>query len=66
MIEWRGSCELIQTIENYLIGYLKERRFYNNTTHEQLHSSPALGIDGTCLFHVPYLSPFPLPFSLPI
>lgn len=27
-------------------GYLKDQRYYNNTTHEQLHASPTLGIDG--------------------
>ncbi|KAI4149218.1 MAG: hypothetical protein L6R39_002551 [Caloplaca ligustica] len=26
-------------------GYLEAQRYYNNTTDEQLHSSPALGID---------------------
>lgn len=27
-------------------GYLKEQRYYNNVTHNQLHSSDTLGIDG--------------------
>lgn len=27
-------------------GYLKEQRYYNNTSHSQIHSSGTLGIDG--------------------
>ena len=27
-------------------GYLKEQRYYNNTTHSQIHSSHTLGTDG--------------------
>ena len=27
-------------------GYLKEQRYYNKVTHDQLHSSDTLGIDG--------------------
>jgi len=27
-------------------GYLKEQRYYNNTTHNQIHSSSTIGIDG--------------------
>ncbi|ERF74719.1 hypothetical protein EPUS_04888 [Endocarpon pusillum Z07020] len=26
-------------------GYLKEQRYYNNTTHDQIHSSSTIGID---------------------
>lgn len=32
-------------------GYLKEQRYYNNTTHDQIHSSHTLGIDGPTFFH---------------
>lgn len=31
-------------------GYLKEQRYYNNTTHDQIHSSDTLGIDSVAPF----------------
>ena len=38
------------TAANYSKGYLKDQRYYNNTTHAQLHASPTLGIDGLSRF----------------
>ena len=33
-------------------GYLKEERYYNNTTHAQIHESGTLGIDGMSSLHL--------------